>query len=212
MKVLRGIGISLLTFIGTALTLTLASDGYITINGKRFYFSTSALANADASTVPAGGFVFTTHATGRGQIFVSDGSNLFDITTMVSIFNLATIATSAGTTSSYSSAPFAGVLIGAFFTGIDALAANNTNYVTFALTNISNSNAAMLAASDANTSKATGGSALSANTKRELTLHGTAGNKVVAQGDRLKFDVVATGTLANTITVPTVMLVFRRTV
>jgi hypothetical protein len=75
MKVLRGIGASLLTFVGTVLTLTLASDGYIAVNGKRFYFLTVAItANSTTTTSPSGSIGFTTHATGLASIFVSDGS------------------------------------------------------------------------------------------------------------------------------------------
>lgn len=113
-----------------------------------------------------------------------------------------TVATT-GNTDFYFIVPEAGVLSSIDFSGIDALAANDTNYVTFSLTNLGQAgggSTAMLAATDPNTSKATGGAAIAANTKRSLTLHGTAANLVVAKGDRLRLRVAATGTLANTIT------------
>lgn len=69
----------------------------------------------------------------------------------------------------------------------------------------------MLAATDANTTKATGGTALSANTKRSLTLNATAANLVVAAGDRLLIRAAATGTLAGAVTVPAYMLRFNPT-
>jgi hypothetical protein len=65
-----------------------------------------------------------------------------------------------------------------------------------------------LAATDANTTKATGGTALAANTARSLTLNGTAANLVVASGDRLRIRAAASGTLANTVTFPTYRLNF----
>ncbi len=72
---MRGIGNALLKFVGSVLTLTLASDGYLSINGKRFYFLTTAItANTTVTTAPAGSIAVTTHATGLSSIFRSDGS------------------------------------------------------------------------------------------------------------------------------------------
>src|SRR3990167_4376997 len=84
----------------------------------------------------------------------------------------ATIATT-GNTDGYIIAPISGILVSVDFSGVDALAANDTNYITFSITNLGrggSGTAAMLAATDANTTKATGGTAISANTVRELTL------------------------------------------
>jgi hypothetical protein len=66
----------------------------------------------------------------------------------------------------------------------------------------------MLAATDANTTKSTGGTALTANARRVLSLNGTAANLVVAAGDRLRIRAAATGTLANTVTFPVYLLNF----
>ena len=124
-----------------------------------------------------------------------------------------TIATTS-TTDFYLLAPFAGKLSSVDFSGIDALAANDANYITFSITNLGQAGAgstAMLAATDANTTKATGGSAIAANTKRALSLHGTAANLVVAKGDRLRVRATATGTLANTVTGSVVSATFIRT-
>jgi hypothetical protein len=66
----------------------------------------------------------------------------------------------------------------------------------------------MLAATDANTTKSTGGTALTANARRVLSLSSTAANLVVAAGDRLRIRAAATGTLANTVTFPVYMLNF----
>ena len=114
----------------------------------------------------------------------------------------------------YTNAPIAGKLVAAFLTALDALAANDTNYETFAITNLGQAgsgNTAMLGAVNGNTTKATGGTAIGANSKRALTLHGTAGNLVTAEGDRLRFTATPTGTLVNTVTKGVLTLVFERT-
>ena len=122
----------------------------------------------------------------------------------------ATITTT-GNSDVFVIAPVSGVLSAAWFSGVDALAASDTNYITFTITNLGTSGsgtAAMLAATDANTTKTTGGTALTANAQRVLSLNGTAANLVVAAGDRLRIRAAATGTLANTVTFPAYMLNF----
>lgn len=122
----------------------------------------------------------------------------------------ATIATT-GNSDVYMIAPAAGVLSSVVFSGVDALAANDTNYITFSITNLGQAgagSAAMLAATDANTTKATGGTAIAANTVRTLSLNGTAANLVVAAGDRIRIRAAATGTLANTVTFPVYRMSF----
>jgi hypothetical protein len=104
-----------------------------------------------------------------------------------------------------------GTLSRADFSGTDALAASNSNYITFSITNLGQAgagSAAMLAATDANTTKATGGTATTANARRSLTLNGTAANLIVVAGDRLRIRAAATGTLANTVTFPVYSLTF----
>lgn len=62
-------------FVGTVLTITLASGDYISIGGKRIYFYSSAItANVTTTSAPAGSFAVTTNATGRDSIFRSDAS------------------------------------------------------------------------------------------------------------------------------------------
>jgi len=122
----------------------------------------------------------------------------------------ATITTT-GNSDVFVIAPVSGVLSAAWFSGVDALAASDINYITFTITNLGTSGsgtAAMLAATDANTTKTTGGTALTANAQRVLSLNGTAANLVVAAGDRLRIRAAATGTLANTVTFPAYMLNF----
>jgi len=99
-----------------------------------------------------------------------------------------------------------GTVVGVDFSGVDALAASDTNFITWSITNLGQAGAGsnpILAATAANTTQVTGGTALAANTKRSLTLNGTGSNLIVVAGDRLRVRAVATGTLANTVTFST---------
>jgi hypothetical protein len=122
---------------------------------------------------------------------------------------LPTIATT-GTVGATFICKYAGTLAAALLVAKDALTANDTNYVTVAITNRTSGggSTAMLAATDANTSKATGGVAIAAFTKRTLTLNGTPANLVVSAGDTLEVTVAATGTLANAVSEPSLLLTF----
>lgn len=125
----------------------------------------------------------------------------------------ASIATT-GNTDNYVIVPETGTLDSVDFSSLAALTANDSNYITFSITNLGQAGAgstAMLAATDANTTKSTGGTGLSANTKRSLTLHGTAANLAVTAGDRLLIRAAATGTLAGAVTVPVYLLRFTGT-
>lgn len=59
--------------------------------------------------------------------------------------------------------------------------------------------ATLLDVVDANTTKATGGSAISADTARTLTLSALPTDLAVVVGDRIRFRAGATGTLAGTL-------------
>jgi fumarylacetoacetate (FAA) hydrolase family protein len=127
-------------------------------------------------------------------------------------FNLATIPTAAGDTDTYIAAPCTGRLLDIHLSGGAALATSDTNYVTFAVTNVeAGATTAMLAATDANTTKATGGTAIASATKRTLTKSATAANLLVTEGDRIRIRVTGAGTLANTVTLPFGVAIFERT-
>lgn len=114
-----------------------------------------------------------------------------------------------GNTDEYLIVPKSGRVAAALFSSLAALAAHDTNYVTFSITNLGQAGAgstALLAASDANTTKATGGTALAANTKRSLTVSTTATDLDVVEGDRLLVRFAASGTLAGAVTRPAVTL------
>lgn len=139
--------------------------------------------------------------------------NFFDIFGYTEPLNVqsATIATT-GNTDTYFLAPRNMTLAFVYVSGTDTLATSDTNYITWSITNLGQAGAgtaAMLAASDANTTKATGGSALTANTKRQLTVTSTIGDLSVVQGDRIRIRAAATGTLANTVTFPVYLLIFQ---
>lgn len=124
-----------------------------------------------------------------------------------------TIATTS-TTDEYVTAPEAGSLSSVEITPLVALTAHDSNYITWTIVNLGQAGAGttdMLAATNPNTTKATGGTGLAISTKRSLTPHGTAANLVVAQGDLLRIRATATGTLANTVTRPVYTLRFSGT-
>lgn len=123
----------------------------------------------------------------------------------------ATIATT-GNTDWYVIAPYTGSLNAVDFSAVDALAAHDDNYITFTITNLGQDgtgSTVMLGAVDTNTTKATGGTALAANTRRELTLSVAINASLVDEGDRLLIRAAATGTLANTVTFPIYLLKFK---
>ena len=137
--------------------------------------------------------------------------DLFGETQSEIIATPATIATT-GNTDWYVIAPFTGNLDSVDFSGTTALATSDTNYITFTITNLGQAGAGtavMLAAVNGNTTKATGGTALVANTKRSLILSSTATATTVVKGDRLLIRAAATGTLANTVTFPVYLLRFK---
>lgn len=113
-----------------------------------------------------------------------------------------TVATT-GNTDWYIIAPISGQLSEIDFSGTDALATHADNYITFSITNLGRAGAgstAMLQASDTNTTKATTGTAIAADTVRELLVSNAVNAGSVVKGDRLRIRAAATGTLANTIT------------
>lgn len=179
-------------------------------------FSTSAItANSTTTTEAAGTIGYTSNATGIGHRFVSDGSK-WQLDTLYAEQVLQTdektIATT-GNTDAYVIAPEAGILASVDFSAIDALAQHASNYLTFSITNLGQSGAGstvMLAATDANTTKTSTGAAISAHTKRSLTLTGTAADLVVAKGDRLRVRFASAATLANTVTGSKALLRFTR--
>lgn len=121
--------------------------------------------------------------------------------------------TSAGTTSiattsttdEYIIVQKTGKVTSAKINSLSGLATNDTNYLTFSITNLGaagSGTAALLAATDANTTKVTGGSAMTANTLRSLTLTSTAADLNVTEGDVLRCRATSAATLGGAVTRP----------
>jgi hypothetical protein len=114
-----------------------------------------------------------------------------------------------GNTDEYLIVPKSGRVAAANFTSLAGLAAHDSNYVTFGIVNLGQAaggSAAVLAATDANTTKATGGTALTANARRALTISSTTADLDVVEGDVLRVRFAATGTLAGAVTRPVVQV------
>lgn len=89
------------------------------------------------------------------------------------------------------------------------LTADDTNYVTWTVTNLGTGGAgstALLSTADTNTTKATGGSTLTTLVPRSLVLTSTAASLKLTEGDVIRIRSAATGTLANTVTLFNVFL------
>lgn len=198
-------------------TIMGASDGTDTVNGNVLFYnlSTAITANSTTTSTAAGTLAITSNATGLGTIFRSDATKwqlLANYSDDAVSANLGTIATTS-TTVDYVIADFAGTLTGVDFSGTDTLATSDTNYVIFTITNLGQAGSGtnpMLLATAASGTQVTGGSAITANTKRSFTLNGTGSNLIVAKGDRIKVLATVTGTLANTVTFSKFKLYFTR--
>jgi hypothetical protein len=68
----------------------------------------------------------------------------------------------------------------------------------------------VLGSTTTNSTRATGGSAITAETLRTLTLTSTAADLAVTVGDRLRVRYAVTGTLANTVTGAVTTIIFTR--
>jgi hypothetical protein len=117
---------------------------------------------------------------------------------------LASIATTS-TTDAYCQADRTGSITGVIIGSLLGLAANDTNYITWSVTNLGAAGAGsgqVLATSDLNTTKATGGVAMPASGKNSLVLNSTAANVAVTEGDTIRIRATVTGTLGAAVTVP----------
>lgn len=121
---------------------------------------------------------------------------------------VGTIAATS-TTAAYAIVPKSGRVEAVYFSSVDATATHASNHVSFTLVNLGQAGAGttdVILATAANSTNSTGGAAIAANTKRSLSLHGTAANLDVVEGDRLKFLATAGGTTANTNTFSNVVV------
>lgn len=118
---------------------------------------------------------------------------------------IPTVPTAAGTLEFLIIMPFTSTISSVRVAFKDALAANDTNFVTFRLINKTTADSDVIAATDANATKLTGGTALVAYAVRTLTLANAAGVAVAAQ-DLLAVRITGTGTLANALTEGTIII------
>lgn len=203
---------------GTSGTIPCSDGTNLVACGNLIYVLSSAItANSTTTSTAAGTLAITSNATGLGSFFRSDGTN-WQLLANYAQYNSGSSEITIATTSTsdiYLSAPVTGSLTGIDFSSLDALAANDTNYITYTAVNLGQSgggSTAMLAVSDANTTKATGGTALTAFARRSLTVHGTAANLLVVKGDVIRVRATATGTLAGTVTRSRCIAYFTRSV
>lgn len=92
--------------------------------------------------------------------------------------------------------PEAGTITAVKSAVITGITANDTNYWTEQLTNATQSKT-LLAGSDANTTKATGGAGYTANTYRSFNLTATTADRVVAKNDVLTFTLTKSASADN---------------
>ena len=166
------------------------SNAALTVAG---FFSPGAF-GIDENT----GIQYRNNGTTSAPAFITSGMDV--------VISGGTIATT-GNTDFYTMAPKAGKLTRVDLSALAGLATNDTNYLTFTITNLGQAGAgtaAMLASSPAGTN-----TTIAANTKRQLTLTAVAADLVVAAGDRLLIRAAATGTLANTVTAPVFKLSYQ---
>ncbi len=142
--------------------------------------------------------------TGFNDLSIPGSQLTADSRSKVMSQTLPTIATAAGTTEVLFIVPFDGTITSVRYVFKDALAAHDTNYAEFAVINKGTNGAGtanVLAASTGgvNTTKVTGGTALAAYVQRTPTL-ASAGGVAVLKFQVLAAQVIANGTLANTLT------------
>jgi hypothetical protein len=118
---------------------------------------------------------------------------------------IPTVPTAAGTLEMLIIVPFAATVSSVRVAFKDALTQDGTNFVTFRLINKTTADSDVIAATDANTTKTTTGSAITAYTTRSLTLASASGVAVAAQ-DVLALRITGAGTLATTLTEGTLII------
>lgn len=128
--------------------------------------------------------------------------------------NSATAIATTGTTTVYVTAPGSRNLTAVNFAGSQGHGSSSTNYITFQITNLGQNGAGTQtllhgSCTTKGTDVATAGlGGIGTDTVYPLTLTGTTSSLSVTKGDRLKLNAVVTGTLTNTITLPSWMLTF----
>lgn len=119
---IKGIGGTFIKAVGRLLKIGHDNTGYITVNNKRFYVLAVAITTGVTTTsAPVGSWATTTHATGKNQLFRSDGTYwvvmLSSSSLMCGFANLGAVA-AATTTGKITQKDLNGAADGATCTGI----------------------------------------------------------------------------------------------
>jgi hypothetical protein len=125
--------------------------------------------------------------------------------------NFGTIPTAGGNTDMYAIVPEDGEFHSADFSGNEAIAASDTNYMMFTIQNMGQTGigtAQLLASGNVNTTRVTGGSALQSGSRKKLIPIATPAALQVKAGDRLRVRITGLGTLPNTVTGGVMLLRF----
>lgn len=117
-----------------------------------------------------------------------------------------TIGTAASNYDAYYLAEKTLSIIKINFSAVDALAANNTNYITFTITNLGQAGSGSAVILGTETTRISDGSSIAAGTKRTFTLSTVLDDLKVVEGDRLRIRAAVSGTLANTVTFPVYLI------
>lgn len=138
---------------------------------------------------------------GAGQVGVNELTVNFSL--VVRNYPVPTIGTTASA-EVVLLAPCFGTIASVRFTAKDALAQSDTNFITFTLTNKGSGagSTAVLNTSPTgtNTTKVTGGAALSAYTPSTMNANTDGTHNAINRNDVLVFAATVTGTLANQVT------------
>ena len=132
-------------------------------------------------------------------------NDLFNYTDPLNVIS-QTIGTATGNYDAYFIVPRTLRVYEVVFSGTDALATSNTNYITWTITNLGQAGAGTAAILGTNNTTVTTGSAISANTKRTFVLSSTLNNLNLIKGDRVRIRAAVTGTLANSVTFPVYLI------
>lgn len=134
------------------------------------------------------------------QKLLSTRDNVFSGTNRVLQMNFGTISATTSPLKIIGVVPRNATITGINVLVGTTIVANDTNYWTFAITNKSgdgSGSTAILAATDANTTKATGGTGITAFDTTALALSGTAANLNVSAGDCLVLTATKAASAAN---------------
>lgn len=126
--------------------------------------------------------------------------------------NSATAIATTGTTSAYITAPETSRVSSVAFAGSTGHGSSSTDFITFQIVNLGQAGAGTIqllhGSSTTKGTDAGGLGGLGTNTTYPLTLSATVSNLSVAKNDRMKLDATVSGTLSNTITLPSWIVTF----